>query len=94
MRRAALSCAVAFAGVLAAAPAALAQTTPTGPLGGIEQQIIENNRSMSRQQQQRGQEQQFRFEIDQLRQQQLRQQQFPPPAGVTSPTCPRGAIGC
>ncbi|MDJ1158589.1 hypothetical protein QNA08_10115 [Chelatococcus sp. SYSU_G07232] len=90
MRTAILS-AVCAAVLVALPPVAWAQVP--GETTRSERQINELNRSMSRQQQNLQQNQQFQFEIDQLRQQQQRNQQFPPSIR-SSPTCPPGSIGC
>jgi uncharacterized protein HemX len=70
---------IAF-GLAAAFPtAAAAQSTPLPSTSRAERQIIENNRSLDLQQQQRGYTQQNQFEINQLRNQIQRDQMAPPP---------------
>jgi hypothetical protein len=55
-----------------------------------ERQIIDNNRALDLQQQQRSFTQQNQFEINALRNQLQQQQMFPPPGRG----CPTGAVSC
>jgi hypothetical protein len=74
----------AFAG-----PAA-AQLDPRPMTSRAERQIMENNRALELQQQQRAVTQQNQFEINALRNQLQQQQMFPPPGRG----CVTGAISC
>ena len=79
------------AGVSAlAATAALAQVERLPATSRAERQIIDNNRALDLQQQQRSFTQQNQFEINALRNQ-LQQQQMFPPSGRC---CPTGAVSC
>ena len=72
-----------------AAPAA-AQMDPRPATSRAERQIMENNRQLELQQQQRSFTQQNQFEINSLRNQLQQQQMFPPPGRG----CATGAISC
>ncbi|HEX8666224.1 MAG TPA: hypothetical protein VF744_19585 [Beijerinckiaceae bacterium] len=80
------------AGVAAAlAPSlALAQVERLPSMSRAERQIIENNRALDLQQQQRSYSQQNQFEVNALRNQLQQQQMFPPPGRG----CPTGAVAC
>ncbi len=85
--------AAGLAGAWAAALApgfALAQVERLPSTSRAERQIIENNRALEFQQQQRGLTQQNQFEINSLRNQLQQQQMFPPPGR----SCPTGAVAC
>jgi hypothetical protein len=69
---------------------ALAQVERLPSTSRAERQIIENNRALDLQQQQRGFNQQNQFEVNQLRNQLQQQQMFPPPGRA----CPTGAVAC
>ena len=88
----ALVLAAGLAGGLAAfAPSlALAQVERLPSMSRAERQIIENNRALELQQQQRSFTQQNQFEINSLRYQLQQQQMFPPPGR----SCPTGAVAC
>ena len=58
-----------------------------------ERQTDDINRSIVRQQQIMRENQQTQFEINQLRNELQRSQQFPS-TGSGAPGCPRGSIGC
>ena len=73
-----------------AATAALAQVERLPTTSRAERQIIDNNRALDLQQQQRSFTQQNQFEINALRNQLQQQQMFPPPGRG----CPAGAISC
>jgi hypothetical protein len=75
--------------LLAATPAA-AQLDPRPPTSRAERQIIENNRALELQQQQRSFTQQNQFEINSLRNQLQQQQMFPAPGRG----CATGAVSC
>ncbi|MFL5219652.1 MAG: hypothetical protein ACJ8DO_13450 [Microvirga sp.] len=70
-----------------AATAALAQVERLPTTSRAERQIIDNNRALDLQQQQRSFTQQNQFEINALRNQLQQQQMFPP-----ARTCAPGAI--
>jgi hypothetical protein len=60
-----------------------------------EREVQEINRNLQRQQRNLGVQQQNQFEVNQLRQELNRQQNFPPVIGPSSPRgCPPGSIGC
>ena len=82
---------IAMIGVLAAAPAA-AQVERLPEQSRAERQVEDLNRAMMRQQMQTRQNQQTQFEINQLRGEIQRSQQFPTGPGLGG--CPRGSIGC
>jgi hypothetical protein len=80
----------ALALVAFANPAA-AQLDPRPATSRAERQIMENNRALELQQQQRGFTQQNQFEINSLRNQLQQQQMFPPgPVGRCAP----GVVSC
>jgi hypothetical protein len=58
----------------------------------VEQQVIESNRSVQRQQRGLADQQQNQFEINQLRQDLSRERIFPPPS--IGRICAPGQIGC
>jgi hypothetical protein len=72
-----------------AIPAA-AQMDPRPPTSRAERQIMENNRQLELQQQQRSFTQQNQFEINSLRNQLQQQQMFPSPGRG----CASGAVSC
>jgi TolA-binding protein len=80
---------LAFAITAFATPAA-AQMDPRPPTSRAERQIMENNRQLELQQQQRSFTQQNQFEINSLRNQLQQQQMFPPPGRG----CASGAVSC
>ena len=88
----ALALAASLAGGMAAlAPSlALAQVERLPSMSRAERQILENNRALELQQQQRSFTQQNQFEINSLRNQLQQQQMFPPPGRG----CPTGAVAC
>jgi TolA-binding protein len=89
----ALVLAAGFGATLAAALApslALAQVERLPSMSRAERQILENNRALELQQQQRSYSQQNQFEINSLRNQLQQQQMFPPPGRG----CPTGAVAC
>ena len=94
----ALILAAGFGAALAAALApshawaqvSLAQVERLPSMSRAERQIIENNRALEFQQQQRSFTQQNQFEINALRNQLQQQQMFPPPGR----SCPTGAVAC
>jgi hypothetical protein len=63
---------------------------PRPPTSRAERQIMENNRQLELQQQQRSFTQQNQFEINSLRNQLQQQQMFPPPGRG----CASGAVSC
>ena len=69
---------------------ASAQVERLPSMSRAERQIIENNRALELQQQQRSFTQQNQFEINSLRNQLQQQQMFPPPGRG----CPTGAVAC
>ncbi len=74
---------------------ALAQVQPPLPLTTpSERQLNQLNNSLSRQIETRQQNQNFQFQLDQLRSQQQQFQLQNSPAFRSSPTCPAGSIGC
>jgi hypothetical protein len=81
--------ALALALAVLATPAA-AQMAPRPATSRAERQIIDNNRTLELQQQQRSFTQQNQFEINALRNQLQQQQMFPPPGRG----CMTGAISC
>ena len=76
---------------LTAVPA-LAQVERLPEQSRAERQVEDLNRAMVRQQMQTRQGQQTQFEINQLRGEIQRGQQFPTGPGLGG--CPRGSIGC
>jgi len=76
---------------LMAAPT-LAQVERLPEQSRAERQVEDLNRSMVRQEMQTRQSQQTQFEINQLRGEIQRSQQFP--TGPSIGGCPRGSIGC
>lgn len=78
---------ILLAGLAAPAMAQLAPRPATSP---AERQLIENDRALAIQQQQRALTQQNQFEINALRNQLQREQLFPPPGRG----CPTGAVSC
>lgn len=77
---------------LAGAPA-LAQTERLPAASRAERQVNDINRSLQTQQRDLRQNQQSQFEINQLRGEIQRDQQFRSTTG-SSPGCPAGSIGC
>ena len=73
-----------------ATTAALAQVERLPMTSRAERQIIDNNRALDLQQQQRSFTQQNQFEVNALRNQLQQQQMFPPPGRG----CPTGAVSC
>jgi hypothetical protein len=69
---------------------ASAQVERLPSMSRAERQIIENNRALELQQQQRSFTQQNQFEINSLRYQLQQQQMFPPPGR----SCPTGTVAC
>jgi hypothetical protein len=69
---------------------ALAQVERLPSTSRAERQIIENDRALAIQQQQRGFTQQNQFEVNSLRNQLQQQQMFPPPGRG----CATGAVSC
>lgn len=69
---------------------AAAQLEPRPALSPAERRLIENERALSLQQQQRAATQQNQFEINALRNQLQREQLFPPPGRG----CATGAVSC
>ena len=69
---------------------ALAQVERLPSMSRAERQILENNRALDLQQQQRSLTQQNQFEVNSLRNQLQQQQMFPPPGRG----CPTGAVAC
>ena len=86
----ATSLAAALVPGLASAQVFLAQVERLPSMSRAERQIIENNRALELQQQQRSFSQQNQFEINSLRNQLQQQQMFPPPGRG----CPTGAVAC
>ncbi|HEX8168146.1 MAG TPA: hypothetical protein VF601_20455 [Beijerinckiaceae bacterium] len=82
--------AAALAPGFASAQVSLAQVERLPSTSRAERQLIENNRALDLQQQQRGFSQQNQFEVNQLRNQLQQQQMFPPPGRA----CPTGAVAC
>jgi len=85
-----------IAGVIAtlmAAPA-FAQVERLPEQSRAERQVEDLNRAMVRQGMQTRQSQQTQFEINQLRGEIQRSQQFPTVIGPGSAICPPGSIGC
>ena len=80
-------------GALAAAPA-LAQVERLPEQSRAERHVEDLNRAMMRQQMQTRQNQQTQFEINQLRGEIQRNQQFPTVIGPGSAVCPPGAVAC
>jgi hypothetical protein len=78
---------------LMAAPA-LAQVERLPEQSRAERQVEDLNRSMVRQGMQTRQSQQTQFEINQLRGEIQRSQQFPTVIGPGSAVCPPGAVAC
>ena len=77
------------AGVAFAQAPVLPQTSPA------EQMVNEANRSLRNLEIRQQQENRFQFEVNALREQQLRQQQFPRITGPTvNQNCLPGAAGC
>ena len=83
--------AASLIGALLASPA-LAQVERLREQSRAERQAEDINRSMQRQQLQMRENQQTQFEINQLRGEIQRSQQFP--TGPSYGGCPRGSIGC
>jgi hypothetical protein len=75
-----------------ATTAALAQVERLPTTSRAERQIIENNRALDLQQQQRSFSQQNQFEINSLRKQLQQQQQMFPPGPVGR--CAPGVVSC
>ena len=90
----ALVLAAGFAAALSPGPVlaqvSLAQVERLPSMSRAERQILENNRALELQQQQRSLTQQNQFEINSLRGQLQQQQMFPPPGRG----CPTGAVAC
>jgi hypothetical protein len=80
-------------GAFAAAPAS-AQVERLPEQSRAERQVEDLNRAMMRQQMQTRQNQQTQFEINQLRGEIQRNQQFPTIIGPGSAVCPPGAVAC
>ena len=80
---------------LLSAGAAFAQAPVLPKTSPSEQMVDEANRSLRNLETRQQQENRFQFEINSLREQQLRQQQFP---RITGPSvnrnCLPGAVGC
>jgi hypothetical protein len=62
--------------------------------GRAESQVQDLNRSMQQQQQQLRNQQQGQFELNQLRQDLNRSQNFPSITGPDAARCSPGAVGC
>jgi hypothetical protein len=87
--------ALVLASALLAAAPALAQTGQLPLTSRSERQVDDINRSLQGQQRGLGQGQQNQFEINQLRGEIQRGQQFPSLTGPGArPGCPAGSIGC
>jgi TolA-binding protein len=78
-------------GLVLAAPA-VAQVERLPEQSRAERQVEDLNRAMVRQQMRTRESQQTQFEINQLRNEIQRSQQFP--TGPSLSGCPRGSIGC
>ncbi len=80
---------------LLSAGAAVAQAPVLPKTPPSEQMVNEANRSLRNLEIRQQQENRFQFEINSLREQQLRQQQFPRITGPTAKqNCLPGAVGC
>jgi hypothetical protein len=88
--------ALTSAGLIAAALAgpAAAQVEPLPQPSRAERQVDDSNRAIVRQQQLLRENQQTQFEVNQLRSQMQRNQQFPPMTGPGTAGCMPGAIRC